>query len=444
MTPGTHEASRPRYQMLDVWRGVVCLYVVLEHAGVALWQCNDLGSGWVGKLHQAIVGVLALNIGTPLFFVMSGYCIASSLDSAQRRGTAPVAFLARRIWRILPTYWAALFGFVVLVLGLDAFGLTRLHQSDVALEIGSPRALNVAQWLGNLTLTETWRPLVGGGESAVFTRVAWSLCYQEQFYVVCVLALWLAPRRLARALAAATVAIVLFRVMAWDSGSIGRMEGTFPVRWHEFAVGLLVFHCLNGTCSPLARRMVELGLVALALIGCKTELVSTAAAASFGLMLIAMHRWDQQAGQLSWLEPLRACGRRSYSIYLVHLPVTTVCNPWLYDLGLTSFWARLLVLVPIVILASVAVGWAFHRAVESRFLGMPPFLGTLTAKAKPPISDAMPGLLPALAPRPVLILVPVLGVYGSMASAIARARSRSSAFSRLAASTTANFRSGSM
>ena len=98
---------------------------------------------------------------------------------------------------------------------------------------------------------------------------------------------------------------------------------------------------------------------------------STAAAACFGLMLVFMHRWDGQAGRLACLEPLRACGRRSFSIYLIHLPVVMILNAALFDLGLSSFPARLLVIVPVATLASLAAGWGFFHAVEKRFTGAP-------------------------------------------------------------------------
>ena len=48
-----------------------------------------------------------------------------------------------------------------------------------------PQDLSAAQWLGNVTLTESWRHLVGGGPQEIFTRVAWSLCFEEQFYFLC-------------------------------------------------------------------------------------------------------------------------------------------------------------------------------------------------------------------------------------------------------------------
>ena len=108
LPPDRPSTRSPRFHALDVWRGLVCLLVVLEHAGVALWSEVGAGSGADGWLRRMLVAALKLTVGTALFFVMSGYCVASCIASAQRRGTSPLAFLVRRLWRIFPPYWAAL------------------------------------------------------------------------------------------------------------------------------------------------------------------------------------------------------------------------------------------------------------------------------------------------------------------------------------------------
>ncbi len=369
-----------RYQMLDIWRGVVCLVVVLEHAGVVLWSGLYEASGWPAWFQQKAVWLLTLNCGTPLFFVMSGYCIAASLESLRRKGGTPLTFLSRRFWRIVPTYWAALLFFFLVVAWLDRLGFNRLHDNPYGLSLVSPETLNNAQWFGNLTLIETWRPHLFGGASSVFTRVAWSLCYQEQFYVICVLALWLAPARVDRFLAVATVLIGSVRIMAWDSGGVEQIfSGTFPYLWHEFAVGLAVYWRLNRPTSSRERRLLEAGLVALAFVGYRSEFTSTFAAAVFGLVLIFMHRWDHVAGSLRILAPVKSCGKRSFSIYLVHLPVASVMSAVLCDLGFTSLGVRAFLVFPVAAAASVCVGWVFHRGVESHFLGQPPFLAPRTS-----------------------------------------------------------------
>ena len=78
------EGKSRRYQMLDVWRGVISLLVVLEHVGVVLWDGSDAAAGMSGVFWRGIVWALRLNIGTALFFVISGYCIASSVESASK------------------------------------------------------------------------------------------------------------------------------------------------------------------------------------------------------------------------------------------------------------------------------------------------------------------------------------------------------------------------
>jgi len=364
-TPGT------RYRALDAWRGIVCLVVVLEHAGVALWP--GVGSeGSEGSIRRAIVAALTLNLGAPLFFVISGFCIASSLASSRRKGVTPGRFLARRLWRIFPPYWASMLAIGLLVVVLDRLGLGKLHQGSIGLELFAPSSLAAGQWFGNFTLTETWRPLIFGERSPLLlNRVAWALCYQEQFYFVCFLALVIAPRRLFGALGAATLAILAFRVVAWDSGRLWEFAGLFPDLWHEFAVGLALYWRINVAESRWSKRAVEAGFLALFAIGIWFGMVSTAAAAAFGLILLGFYRWDDAIARIGRLDLLRACGRRSYSIYLIHLPVCTVGNALLGQAGLSGFWSRALVMIPAVTAASVGAGWLFYRWVDRRFTDLP-------------------------------------------------------------------------
>ena len=161
MSDQAHETVSPtaRYQMLDVWRGVVNLVVVLEHAGVALWNGPVESGGWAATFCGWVVTAAKWNLGLPpLFFVMSGYCIAASLRSSRRRGENPLHFLVRRLWRIFPTYWAAFApAFIFPLAATRRCGPEPVPYEQPCRRIGSPRDMNRAQWLGNLTLTETWR-----------------------------------------------------------------------------------------------------------------------------------------------------------------------------------------------------------------------------------------------------------------------------------------------
>jgi len=371
----------PRYLSLDIWRGLACVMVVLHHASYPLIPDLRMGSGIEAWIKHAVIRILwHMNIGVPLFFVISGYCIAASVDAARRRGKGSLAFLGRRFWRIYPPYWAAILCFIAVTSSLDAIGLRRLHEDSrpPVVRLFSLHELDAAQWLGNLSLTEGWRPLVWSTSGSLnFIRVSWSLGYEEQFYFVCFLALLAFPKRLFVTLAALTAVVVSLRISASGFGLISRIDGSFPILWHEFAVGLAVYWRLNLCRSRTGGRVVEATLVVLAVCGLLGGFASpslthsTAAAGTFGLVLIVLRRWDADVQGMNWLRPLRACGRRCYSMYLIHLPICTIGSVWLYETGLTTFWERALITIPAVSIASIAGSWLFFWTVERHFLNIP-------------------------------------------------------------------------
>lgn len=367
MTP-----SRPtldaRYRLLDAWRGVACLLVVVYHAGFAIDRAEVVDRA--GSARWLLVALLRMgSLGVPFFFVISGYCIAVSAEANRAKGLSPRAFLGRRFWRIYPAYWVALVGVVLLVAGLDGAGLGRWHEGvNPALDLASPGSLGPAQWVGNLSLTETWRPLVWGpADNEPFTRVAWTLCHEEQFYFLCFVVLAVAPRRFGPAMGVVTAAVLLARVWAWRAGELDRVAGTFVVHWHEFAAGLAVYWRLNAATGVIARRGVEAGLVAMLAVGLAWSDRATIGAAAFALALIPLRSRDAWAESSAMLRLLGECGRRCYSIYLVHLPVCTVVVAALGEAGVSGVWARALVTVPVASTLATAAGWLFFDLVEARF-----------------------------------------------------------------------------
>jgi peptidoglycan/LPS O-acetylase OafA/YrhL len=225
--------------------------------------------------------------------------------------------------------------------------------------------------------------------------VAWTLCYQEQFYLIATIVWAIAAKRWFRGLAIATAAILAFRVFYWDSGRLWTIEGFFPIFWQEFAVGLAVYWRLNVAPTHKSRRVIDLLLLAMLGIAIWVDFRTTAVASGFGLLLTAIWRFDPHIAAARWLAPLRSCGRRSYSIYLFHLPVCSAINVGLNHLGLNSFTARSLVIVPISTVVSLAVCWAFYAWVESRFINPPNF--------RERFSDLATKLGRPTGPRPQLI-----------------------------------------
>lgn len=357
-----------RYHLLDAWRGLACLAVVVHHAGYVI-QPEDLD----GSLpRQAIAALLEIGQqGVTLFFVVSGYSIAASLDATRRRGESAWDFLRRRARRIYPPYWAALAVHVAVVLVFDALGLQRLHADRYAVGIDPPWKLGPAEWLANVTLLETLRPHVTGPPRNVYTAVAWSLCYEVQFYAVCALVLLVMRRRLFAGLLLVSALCLGAQAAARLLDRWAALAGSFVLGWEQFAAGLAVYWRLNRAPSRAAARLADALLLTLSIYGPLTDDPEMALATLFALSLILMRPLDRPDRWPSWLRTLHATGLRSYSIYLVHLPAVIVVSLALLDAGLLGFWPRVLVVIPIASAAGVAAGWWFFGRVEARFLNPP-------------------------------------------------------------------------
>ena len=110
----------------------------------------------------------------------------------------------RRYRRIFPPFWCivALTGLVIVI--ATAIGSGWLYV-DAEHAIPYPSSLHVSQWMGNLTLTESWRYIVGGNKQEYFLTPAWSLCYEEQFYLICGALMFFFPGRFFRGVAVITL-----------------------------------------------------------------------------------------------------------------------------------------------------------------------------------------------------------------------------------------------
>jgi peptidoglycan/LPS O-acetylase OafA/YrhL len=367
----------PRYASLDLWRGVACLFVLLHHATMysRFWlEGEHIPADSRGDLASQIVAVTSvLWLGVPMFFVISGYCISATADATRRRGHPLTVYFIRRFRRIYPPYWAALL-LIVLVTGvMDRYLLPGLWTDDF-FGIPRPETLNAWQWLGNLTLTEKWRWHLVGGPPQMFHGLAWSLCYEEQFYAVVGLLLAFAPQRFFLGAALATVVTMAVSFLVpW-----AKTQGFFfDGHWLGFAAGILLYYRINyaGRLGGWALTGILLAGVLLygwyffpvrgphANLG-EANFVSLA----FALLLALLHPWDGRLAAAPLFRPLMFCGTMCYSLYLIHWPVAKGTAHGLYMLGVRTDTGIVLVTIPLSIAVSVAASWLFYRLVEKRFL----------------------------------------------------------------------------
>ncbi len=357
----------PKYQTLDAWRGVACLFVVLLHS--VSFAADNLGhdpASWIVWLFDQ------LSIGVPMFFVISGYCISATADSSRLRGSSLSSvgtYFRRRFRRIYPPYWAFLLltALFVSLLGPALF-------SDERNRILSPGEVTPAQWIGNLTLTETWLYHIAGGSKALIAGHLWTLCYEEQFYLITGLILLLAPQRYFLAATLITAGVAAARVAAKVFG--WSLDGLFlDGRWGLFALGIAVYYRVNYG-GLWFRRLLNLALAGtfLALVlspAHPNNKLEYGSGLAFALILSLGHACDRTTAAWPAIRPLHWCGTMCYSLYLVHWPLTLAVSHSLYLQGISGPLVTLLVTVPLCLLVSLPVSWAFHCQIERRFLNSP-------------------------------------------------------------------------
>lgn len=379
MAPPLAPPRNPRYSALDAWRGVACLMIVLLHA---IHRANEGGdaAGSLGKFVQLLLS--KLGVGVPMFFVISGYCIAATADSTRRRPRAPGQFFLRRFRRIYPPFWIFVSASLLIVVALAAVGQGDLLWGDYGF-IPHPSWLSWSQWVGNLTLTETWRPHLFGEPQLKIIGPSWTLCYEEQFYAVCGLLLVVSPTRFFKGAALVTVLTLIVAPLGFLGPRLAIQGFFFDGRWLMFAEGIAVYYLLNYSRSALSRVGFFGGLL-LGAAAFRWAIPAVAAnelwrdrawefvvSTAFAWVLLLTHRWDRWVAP-SWpVRPFALCGQMCYSLYLVHWPITIALTTYFYRAGVRGPVPTLLLVAPLAVVASLACSWVFHRIVERKFFNGP-------------------------------------------------------------------------
>ena len=367
MTP-----SASRNPGLDTLRAAAIALVFMYHYEV--FVSGRATFGWLSDIGWT---------GVDLFFVLSGYLISNQLFAGMARG-APLSlprFYARRAFRTLPVFW----------LVLAAFALF-----PAALGGRAP-----PPWWRFLTFTQN----IGLQPGTAFSH-AWSLCVEEQFYLVlpAILAAgaWLARGRvrLTRAhgwaLMGGLVGVgMLARGVLWqryghpvdgNGNGNGYMSWVYfdtLSRFDEFIPGVAVAMLKNFHRPAWARLMAHGG--ALSAVGAAAVAGMLTLAyrdyyvdghwcffmTTFGYSLLAMAfallvaaALSPSARLLRWRVPgADRLALWSYSTYLSHKPLAYFLSKQLEPLGVSD-GARL----AIIAVACVAVGGLLYRLVEAPFM----------------------------------------------------------------------------
>jgi peptidoglycan/LPS O-acetylase OafA/YrhL len=364
----TAEKTAPsRVTELDGIRGIAILLVMLSHFGVPAAPHgllhNILGFGWVG---------------VDLFFALSGYLITGILLDSPRENYFS-RFYGRRILRIFPVYYA----FIIVFFHI--------------LPVTSGRAEE--PWY--LLYLANWRDIAHQRRSMYHF---WSLCIEEQFYLIWPLTLYFFSRKHLKFLCAGIIVLCpVLRYIALGHGisadtvyraTCFRMEG---LAWGS----LLALAARDQSLRDAVKRSLPwlsgAALLTMAAVLWRWGTVDTQSAgvqiygySSVAILATALvFNSSKVAGYLSDSR-LLTLGKYSYGLYVWQMPIAEKMKDYSQA---HSGWLMMLACWAVGIAASFAVALLSWAVIER------PFLKLKDSLFRPAASNRLPQPSPALPRR---------------------------------------------
>ncbi len=335
-----------RMTVIDALRGVAALAVILPHS-VGFFESLESPS-WPVRFFFSLSDMG--HCGVDVFFVLSGFVIASSLSGALITWRFFLNFALRRSIRLDPPYWVA----IALM-----FGYLFLRSLVSGQSSGYPPVMQ--------TITHFFylQDLLGWGD---INPVFWTLCIEIQFYLAFCLSLALVSyfARLwpswSRLLYGLVFGGFWSLSLAIRAGLIDLRlpSGLFPFFWYEFLLGAFIWWYLAKIISIRWVLIFTAIWIATALLG---RLDSHSITAAVTACVILWFSWREQLFSGLSNPALQYFGRISYSLYLVHVPVVLTFMGIRTRLNADSALVSL-ALFAIAILASVFVAHCLHLLVE--------------------------------------------------------------------------------
>lgn len=316
--------------------------------------------------HADVVAFSGGFVGVDVFFVISGFLIASIIHTEATEGRFSIlSFYARRARRILP----ALFVVVAATLAVGSYILLPGDFLDLV-----KSALSSMLFVSNVYLWDQASYFASAAEMKPLLHT-WSLAVEEQYYLFfpILLVAWMA-RGYRPVTVLAPVCLASFALSVW---AVQRFpEATFflaPTRVWELLVGsLLAVGAVPSLRSRIGREVV--GLLGLALLlACVFLYDEQTVFPGLGALWpclgtgMVIHARGSMANRCLEYRPIVFIGLVSYSLYLWHWPLIVFAR---YEGWFTGTPAQ----AALIVVASFALSVASWRFVElpskhSRFFG---------------------------------------------------------------------------
>ncbi len=311
--------------------------------------------------------------GVSLFLVLSGFCLFLPFAGGRLNRFKAGDFFRRRCKRLMPAYYVALAGALVLaIVSAGKWGIPALTPGDALFQMGT-----------HVALIHTLFPTSFYSLNGAF----WSLGLEWQLYLALPLLVLLTRRfGLTAAVSLAVIVNVLYRLGVGaviddglvNSGSLmaqAVLPNQLPGRWAEFAFGMVAAEMYaSGRLQRWSRFvpvavLVMICLVPLSVFASQYQLGHIVYGLLFFTLLSVVLAANNPVERVLAWRPLVALGTMSYSLYLVHQPVIQLISEWLQasrpELSpIADFWILVLTIPGI-----LCIAYVLFLTVERRTLG---------------------------------------------------------------------------
>lgn len=345
-------------------RGMAALLVALYHLNI-------------GTAHIPVIrhGYLFVD----LFFVLSGFIMAAAYETKLSTGSELRPFLIRRIGRLYPLF---IFSTIVFVLAANAIVLAKkiAFENGYASLLNNPNSLDyviptVAEVLATVTMTHS----MGLFDRLILNTPTWSISVEFYTYFLFA-ALCLLLKQKARMIAFVILSIAGLTISVWASTTIHdclQIKGCLSITndfgfvrcVHAFCLGALAYHA-NRLARPYSTVLQVAAVSVLALLFLALDTAPGLAflfPVVFTILILSICGDSGLLARLFQMKPFQMLGERSYSIYLMHMPLVLFFEN--AAKRATGVLPNTLILVLFMAALIIVSGWTY-RFIENPFRKM--------------------------------------------------------------------------
>lgn len=362
---------KTRFPALDGIRALAITMVFAQH----------YGGGAHGGIFLRIFNVIRSHgwVGVDLFFVLSGFLITGILYDTRADSSYFKRFFARRAVRIFPVFYIVA---IALLLLTPVFHY-QWHWQHTTF------ALYIGNFFGNYNFDFYGIASANHPTAGVSISHFWSLCVEEQFYLLWPIAVWLIRGRIRLIWIAVGISLLAlglrFAMMAHFPPAVAAtwIIRTLPFRMDSLLIGAILALLLRGPNADRWQRSAKwfflaagAGVIAIFIYSpgyysawLHTIGLTLTALASAGLIGSTL-RTGSPAFRVFHLKPFRILGKYSYGFYVYHLLFVTAWVQFLIwlEFKLDSLALAGLIALPLNFAVTFILSKLSYDMIEVRFL----------------------------------------------------------------------------